>query len=207
MEISGSYMSGSMEGSFAVSTNQLSNVWTLARNASRRQMVTWSFQEGSPPSPSEGPRHRGKAMDCVIMSPASSHFLTDGMYTRFADWRFIHKARLGLVPLNGYKKWNDNIQKMCRKCGQREETLPHVINHCKSYSAAWQKRHNAILARIRKAVAFKGTVLSENQVIGSDGLRPDLVAVIDNIVYIIDVTVPFENQTHCLPTGKAEEDR
>ncbi|GFT18716.1 retrovirus-related Pol polyprotein from type-1 retrotransposable element R2 [Trichonephila clavipes] len=44
----GSYMSGSMEGRFAVSTNQLSNVWTLVRNASRRQLVTWSFQEGSP---------------------------------------------------------------------------------------------------------------------------------------------------------------
>ncbi|GFT18717.1 retrovirus-related Pol polyprotein from type-2 retrotransposable element R2DM [Trichonephila clavipes] len=87
-------------------------------------------------------------MDCVIMSPASSHFLADGMYTRFADWRIIHKARLGLVPLNG----------------------------------------------IKKAVAFKGTVLSENQVVGSDGLRPDLVAVIDNTVYIIDVTVPFENR-------------
>ncbi|GFV23115.1 retrovirus-related Pol polyprotein from type-1 retrotransposable element R2 [Trichonephila clavipes] len=51
-------------------------------------------------------------------------------------------------------------------------------------------------------VAFKGTVLSENQVVGSDGLRPDLVNVIDNTIYIIDVTVPFENRRSAFQQAK-----
>ncbi|GFU59177.1 retrovirus-related Pol polyprotein from type-1 retrotransposable element R2 [Trichonephila clavipes] len=96
----------------------------------------------------------------------------------------------------------------CRKCGQWDETLPHVLNHCKSYSAAWQLRHNAILARIKTAIAFQGTILSENQVVGPNRLRPDLVAQVDGkIRYIIDVTIPFENrrqafsQAHCANCG------
>ncbi|GFQ71782.1 retrovirus-related Pol polyprotein from type-1 retrotransposable element R2 [Trichonephila clavata] len=55
-------------------------------------------------------------------------------------------------------------------------------------------RHNAVLARVRTAVAFKGTILHENQVVGPDGLRPDLVALIDNKIFIIDATIPFENR-------------
>ncbi|GFR01202.1 retrovirus-related Pol polyprotein from type-1 retrotransposable element R2 [Trichonephila clavata] len=218
-----SYLSGSMEDEFAETSNQLSNTWTLARQASRRQEVTWSFCDGLPTLSfgdeflTAGKRRtvmrafhgkfqldqttdllkapsQGKVMDCVAMSPASSHFITEGKYTRFADWRFIHKARLNLTALNGSKHWLPADQKRCRKCGKWEETLPHVINHCPAYSAAWQMRHNSVLSRIQKAVAFKGTVLHSNQVVGSNGLRPDLVALIDNKIYIIDVTIPFENR-------------
>ncbi|GFV77836.1 uncharacterized protein TNCV_4674301 [Trichonephila clavipes] len=142
-------------------------------------------------------------MDCVAMAPASTHFLTDGKYTRFADWRFIHKARLNLVPLNANKRGPQPSLRACRKCGQWDETLPHVLNHCKSYSAAWQLRHNAVLARIRAAVAFKGTILSENQVVGPNRLPPDLVANVDNKIYIIDVTIPFENRRQAF--GQARE--
>ncbi|GFU50716.1 retrovirus-related Pol polyprotein from type-1 retrotransposable element R2 [Trichonephila clavipes] len=137
------------------------------------------------------------------MSPASTHFLTDGKYTRFTDWRFIHKARLNLVPLNAYRKGPQPSLRASRKCGEWDETLPHVLNHCKSYSAVWQLRHNAFLARIRAAVAFKGTILSENQVAGPNRLRPDLVANVDNKIYIIDVTIPFENRRGAF--GQARE--
>ncbi|GFX60037.1 retrovirus-related Pol polyprotein from type-2 retrotransposable element R2DM [Trichonephila clavipes] len=181
-----------MEGKFADTTNQLANTWTNARRASRRQGVTWSFSDGLPTiifgddrltaSKRRGIMRalhghfqlkettkllqypsQGKAMDCVAMSPSSSHFITDGMFTRFADWRFIHKARLNLDPLNDNKSWQPKELRACRKCGKWDKTLPHVLNHCTLYSAAWQLRQNAVLARIRSAVAFKGTVLSENQ--------------------------------------------
>ncbi|GFY41228.1 retrovirus-related Pol polyprotein from type-1 retrotransposable element R2 [Trichonephila inaurata madagascariensis] len=187
------YLSGSMEGRYAETTNQLSNTWTLARKASTRQLVSWTFTEGRPTNLLATPS-QGKVMDCVAMAPASSHFITNGKYTRFSDWKFIHKARLNLVPLNANKKGPLPTLRACRKCGQWDETLPHVINHCKSYSAAWQLRHNAVLARIGAAIAFKGTILSENQVVGHNRLRPDLVAQIDNNIYIIDVTIPFENR-------------
>ncbi|VVC45889.1 Hypothetical protein CINCED_3A012409 [Cinara cedri] len=32
---------------------------------------------------------------------ASTHFLMAGDFTNFADWRFIHRAYLNLVLLNG----------------------------------------------------------------------------------------------------------
>lgn len=31
-------------------------------------------------------------------------FFTYGSYTRFKDWQFIYRARLGLVKLNGYNR-------------------------------------------------------------------------------------------------------
>ncbi|GFV21196.1 retrovirus-related Pol polyprotein from type-2 retrotransposable element R2DM [Trichonephila clavipes] len=217
------FLSGSMVDEYSDTTNQCSNHSTLARKASSRQNVSWSFVDGSLSvtigadvlSPTKrrsvmrafhdnfqlvaiqnllAAPSQGKVMDCVAMSPASTHFFTDGKYTRFADWRFIHKARLNLVPLNAYRKGPQPSLRACRKCGEWDETFLHVLNHCKSYSAAWQLRHNAVLARIRAAVAFKGTILSENQVAGPNRLRPDLVANVDNKIYIIDVTIPFENR-------------
>ncbi|GFW78923.1 uncharacterized protein TNCV_3305221, partial [Trichonephila clavipes] len=212
-----------MEGRFAETTNQLANSWTNARSASRRQGVLWSFSDGLPtinfgddkltPMKRRGIMRslhghfqleentkmlqapsQGKAMDCVALSPASSHFITDGQFTRFADWRFVHKARLNLVPLTGNKPWLPKEQRACRRCGKWDETLPHVLNHCTSYSAAWQLRHNAILARIRTAVTYKGTVITENQAVSPAKLRPDLVAEINGNIYIVDKTVPFENR-------------
>ncbi|GFQ91951.1 retrovirus-related Pol polyprotein from type-1 retrotransposable element R2 [Trichonephila clavata] len=202
-----SFLSGCMDDEFSKTTNRLSNTWTNARKASARQKITWSFSQGKPTisigDETLSSAHRrkvmrtfhahfqtkaasalkalpsqGMAMDCVALSTASTHFLTEGKFTRFADWRFIHKARLNLVPLNANKTWKDPQEKLCRRCGRWDETLPHVINHCPMHSAAWQKRHNAILKCIQAAVSFKGKVLSVNQVVDR-GLRPDLVAEVE----------------------------
>ncbi|GFR10192.1 retrovirus-related Pol polyprotein from type-1 retrotransposable element R2 [Trichonephila clavata] len=217
-----SFLSGCMEDEFGKTTNRLSNTWTNARKASARQKVTWSFSQGKPTisigDETLSSAHRrkimrtfhahfqakaasalralpsqGKAMDCVALSPASTHFLTEGKFTRFADWRFVHKARLNLVPLNANKSWRDPQEKLCRRCGRWEETLPHVINHCPMHSAAWQKRHNTVLKRVQNAVAFKGKVISVNQAVDK-GLRPDLVAEVGGELFIIDITIPFENR-------------
>ncbi|GFR25051.1 retrovirus-related Pol polyprotein from type-2 retrotransposable element R2DM [Trichonephila clavata] len=218
-----SFLSGSMEGKFDVTINAIQNTWTLARSASRRQSVTWSFAENQPSVSINGMtvtgtyrkkllktlhkasrqshidkllsmRSQGKAMECVAAHPASSHFMSTGKFTRFADWRFVHPARLNLLPVNGAKQWTDATSKRCRRCGADNETLPHVVNHCKIHSAAWTKRHNAIQERIRKAVAFRGQVMSVNRSVGDTRLRPDIVATIDGKVYIIDITIPFENR-------------
>ncbi|GFQ73020.1 retrovirus-related Pol polyprotein from type-1 retrotransposable element R2 [Trichonephila clavata] len=218
----GSFLSGCMGAEFKRTTNRLANVWTNARKASVRQKITWSFAQSKPSlsigddvltsvhrrkvlrtfhdlfqtkaaSALKAQPSQGKAMDCVGLSPASTHFLTEGKFTRFADWRFIHKARLNLVPLNANKAWNDPQAKLCRRCGRWDETLPHVINHCPIHSAAWQKRHDAILNRIKAAVSFKGKILSVNKVVDK-GLRPDIVAEVGDELFVLDVTIPFENR-------------
>ncbi|GFR02243.1 retrovirus-related Pol polyprotein from type-2 retrotransposable element R2DM [Trichonephila clavata] len=218
-----SFLSGSMEGKFRETTNAVQNTWTLAIMAARRQNLTWTFSEDQPSISFDGTtitgsdrkkllkslhqaakvshiekllsmRSQGKAMECVAAHPASSHFISNGKFTRFADWRFVHSARLNLLPVNGAKQWVDPSAKRCRRCGAPNETLPHVVNHCKVHSAAWQKRHNAIQERIRKVIAFSGQVISVNRAVGETRLRPDIVASIEGKVFIIDITIPFENR-------------
>ncbi|GFY43606.1 uncharacterized protein TNIN_174661 [Trichonephila inaurata madagascariensis] len=127
------------------------------------------------------------------MAPASSHFITAGKYTRFDGWCFIHNSGLNMVPFKANKRGILPAARACRKCGKWDETLPHVIYHCPSLFAAWQTRHNVVFARIRAAVTFKCTILSEKQNVGPNGLRQDLVTHINNKIYITDVTIPFEN--------------
>ncbi|GFQ75972.1 retrovirus-related Pol polyprotein from type-1 retrotransposable element R2 [Trichonephila clavata] len=217
-----SFLSGAME-EVEDTSNAVQNTWTLARVASRRQNITWTFTEDLPSLSFDGNimtgtnrkkvlktlhrvhredhierllslKSQGKAMECVSAHPASNHFLATGRFTRFADWRFIHPARLNLLPVNGAKQWTEGSAKRCRRCGAPNETLPHVLNHCRVSSAAWTRRHNAVLQRIKKAVAHRGQILSENKTVGKTGLRPDLVAKVDDQLCIIDVTIPFDNR-------------
>ncbi|GFQ89979.1 retrovirus-related Pol polyprotein from type-1 retrotransposable element R2, partial [Trichonephila clavata] len=120
-----SFLSGAME-EVEDTSNAVQNTWTLARVASRRQNITWTFTEDLPSLSFDGNtitgtnrkkilktlhrvhredhierllslKSQGKAMECVSAHPASNHFLGTGRFTRFADWRFIHPARLNLL--------------------------------------------------------------------------------------------------------------
>ncbi|XP_077484478.1 LOW QUALITY PROTEIN: uncharacterized protein T26G10.4-like [Amblyomma americanum] len=124
------YISGETEGDFRARATQLKSVWAEARKASRRLEVTWEMQEYGPhitcADVTLAPKHRtkvvmklrsidtaarnhslqqkpnqGKVMECVAADPSSSHFMRSGLFTRFCDWRFVHRARLNLLPLNG----------------------------------------------------------------------------------------------------------
>ncbi|XP_067390548.1 uncharacterized protein T26G10.4-like [Emydura macquarii macquarii] len=94
---------------------------------------------------------QGKVFEVTSKWDASNHFLVGGGYTRFADWWFIHRARLNCFPLNGavcHGKWD----KHCRRCGYVNKTLPHVLCGCKPHSRAWQLRHNTIQDHLVKAI-------------------------------------------------------
>nr|XP_048715528.1 uncharacterized protein LOC125640695 [Caretta caretta] len=43
---------------------------------------------------------QGKAFEVMCKCDVSNHFLPEGSFTQFADWRFIHRAQLNCVPLN-----------------------------------------------------------------------------------------------------------
>ncbi|GBN32992.1 Retrovirus-related Pol polyprotein from type-1 retrotransposable element R2 [Araneus ventricosus] len=148
--------------------NAHSSIWTITRLASFRQGISWQFDEGVPRikfddltlRSSDRRRilhslrlklqvrrskaliempNQGKVMECVAQSTASSHFLTDGKFTRFCDFKFIIPARLNLLPLKGAQTWRPASEKLCNKCNKGElETLPHVLNHCPSRSRGWQ---------------------------------------------------------------------
>ncbi|XP_075723824.1 uncharacterized protein LOC142765905 [Rhipicephalus microplus] len=121
--------------------------------------------------------NQGKVLAGVAADRASSHFMRTGAFTTFADWRFVHRARLKLLPLNGARIWGalDRDQRG-RVCGAFD-----------------QARHNAIVYHVRTAASRELTVAFENQAVGDTGLRPDLILVRGEEAIIIDVTCPFEN--------------
>ncbi|KAL1442455.1 hypothetical protein MTO96_046411 [Rhipicephalus appendiculatus] len=217
------YLSGDTEGDFRQTATQLQSVWTEARKASRRLSVAWElYDQGAritcgEATVSAGNRNKlikilrailnqgrdrslqdkpsqGKAMACVAADLANSHFMRSGRYTRFREWRFIHRARLNLLPLNGTRSWVPAADKRCRRCGYGEETLPHVLCHCMRQSRAMTERHNAIVARLKKAALGRYTVIGENQQVGVPGLRPDLVLARGEEALVLDVCCPFENR-------------
>ncbi|KAL1475336.1 hypothetical protein MTO96_037352 [Rhipicephalus appendiculatus] len=116
--------------------------------------------------------NQGKAMECVAADPSSSHFMRSGKFTRFCDWRFIHRARLNLLPVNGANPWTTIANKCCRVCGYAMETLPHVLGHCMRHSVAYTSRKNKIVDRVKQAASKKFTVTHEKRPVGDINLRP-----------------------------------
>nr|XP_045619587.1 uncharacterized protein LOC123771180 [Procambarus clarkii] len=151
-------------------------------------------------------RDLGKVMSVVSQEKASSHFMRDGEYTTFADWCFIHRARLNLLPLNGANP-RPNANKPCLRCAWQNETLPHIMCHCITYSDAYRRRHNALVdsqdnclrtpleSNIRKSVCPKSSVL-----------KPDLVIEKNNKLLIIDVTCSFESMGDAFADARTEKE-
>ncbi|KAL6418153.1 hypothetical protein ACFW04_012305 [Cataglyphis niger] len=153
---------------------------------------------------------QGKVFEVSSRAGVSNHYVRGGSFTRFADWRFIHRARLDVLPLNGARRWGEGDRR-CRRCGAAAETLPHVIGHCGIHSAAIQLRHDAVLHRLWKACRMPGEKRVNRRVEGIDGelgeLRPDLVIRNERTkcVVICDVTIPFENRWEAFDEARARK--
>jgi len=149
---------------------------------------------------------QGRAMKLVSKSKSSSHFIRSGTFTRFVDWRFIHRARLNLLHVNG-RPWNPVGAKGCKRCNHEFESLTHVLNHCPQGKPAMMKRHDDIVRRIKTAMGNSKTgcsLLFQDQTIPGDTSRerPDLVFQKGNEIYIIDVTIPFESGEDALKEAR-----
>ena len=144
-------------------------------------------------------KDQGKVYALATADRTSNHFLRNGSFTRFADWRFVHRARLDVLPLNGIRRWGFQQDMRCRRCGHASETLPHDLNRCKPHMVLITKRHNATVERIVKAAKLSGEVTLNKSVpsAGADStlLKPDIAIRGEQTktIMIIDVPVPFEN--------------
>ncbi|XP_023219815.1 uncharacterized protein LOC111621797 [Centruroides sculpturatus] len=151
---------------------------------------------------------QGKAFCITATNSVSNHFLRDGNFTRFADWRFVHRARLSVVPLRGLRRF-DNASQTCRRCQKHRETLAHVVNHCPPNLSMITKRHNAILDRLYNALNRKNLTVYCNQQIPDypDTCRPDHVIINNNpkTATIIDIATPFENGEDAFERARAEK--
>ncbi|KAJ8865481.1 hypothetical protein PR048_033774 [Dryococelus australis] len=153
---------------------------------------------------------QGKVLDASCRDPVSSHYMPTCKYTRFAEWCFVHRARLNVVPLNGAQRGRGQNDRRCRRCGYQTETLAHILNHCRVHSAAWQRRHNAVVERLQRAAQLDpGTQLRVNQQVPhtTSLLRPDLVLLNETrrTALLVDVTVPFDNRYVALEWARREK--
>ena len=121
----------------------------------------------------------------------------NGLNIRFRDWRFIHRARLNCLPVNSVKSRWSNSSPKCRRCDS-DETLPHVLCHCRPNMPSILRRHNSIVDRIVNAVQ-RGSITTDQQVRAANSrLRPDIIVEEDKKVLIIDVCCPFDNNAEAL---------
>ncbi|KAK3925266.1 Retrovirus-related Pol polyprotein from type-2 retrotransposable element R2DM [Frankliniella fusca] len=95
---------------------------------------------------------QGKVHEVAARDPASNHYLAAGRYTRFCDWRFVHRARLGVLPLRACIRVQGAI-KVCRVCNAHPETTAHVLCHCAHHSRAWNNRHRSVLKHTIEAMS------------------------------------------------------
>lgn len=219
------YLEGTMDNDYKHTTNKHLCIWTLARKASRRLGVKWSFSAENYPiitynSQSYSVQDRNKLMkifrsaakehasaslqtstafgrfaECVAADPASSHFVFSGDYVSFSDWRFVHRARLGQLPLRGCRPWVVEAElRTCRNCtDDRIESTPHVLHHCMRHSRAFTHRHNSIVKRILKTAERDWSVYSMDFPVGQTSLRPDLILTRGQTALVLDITIIGEN--------------
>ena len=149
---------------------------------------------------------QGKVFSVTSLRSESNHMIKSGLYTRFADWRFLHRARLDTMPLNGTRRFG-TASKRCRRCNHILETLPHVLSHCKYVSRPRALRHHAIAHRLAKGTpAITGITSEDRKIPGTSGqLRPDLVVTnaATRSITIIDVAVVFENEYEAFQQARA----
>jgi len=74
------------------------------------------------------------------------------------------------------------------------------------YTALYLARHNAVVARLRTAAGKKFEIIAENRAIGAGRLRPDLVLkrLSDGKIFIIDVSIPFDNRLTAFKAARDE---
>ena len=147
---------------------------------------------------------QGRAFHSLSMHPDSTFFTYTGAFLTFPQYRFVHKARLDLLPVRTVQaRCRKTIPStLCRVCGRFQETLAHVLNHCHPSMGLIRDRHNAILDRIIRAVPDSlGAKYKEQPLPGTSGNnRPDLTVIApdDSYAIIVDVSCPFEGSPTAL---------
>jgi hypothetical protein len=150
----------------------------------------------------------GKVFLASSADPASNHFIHDGRHTRFCDWRFVHRARNGVLPLNGCLRGLPDRAKQCRRCNYELESIAHVLCHCLPHQRAWNNRHRSVLLHLVDNMEDTSNLTIEKTVRGTNSrLMPDLV-ILDRQrmkATIIDVACPFDNKRDALDAKRLEK--
>ena len=200
-----------------------SNLWTLARAAARRKNVRIDVSGDQsilviaddvsvrPLKAVRGLRkavrqrhthsfisapHQGKVAATLNLDSSSkdmAKLLSCHTPLSSQEWKFLHQARLDLLPLVGYS-WCTIEDKSCRHCHREAETGFHVLNHCRMNLTLATKRHDAILSLLEKLLIRQGLNPTVNKCVPGQRLRPDIELLVSGSRVLIDVNVPYDNE-------------
>lgn len=133
-----------------------------------------------------------------------SHYQTTGLGLSFAAWRFVHQARLDVLPVNvaASRSFPGRRVTACRVCRVEAETVCHVMAHCRPMLSAIAMRHHTVLGRLVAALSPAASAsLSLGCVVpalSGQTLKPDLVLDDGSEAVLVDVTCPFEGSADAL---------
>nr|CAH0111157.1 unnamed protein product [Daphnia galeata] len=108
------------------------------------------------------------------------------------DWKYLHRARLDLLPLRGYT-WSSFDNKSCRHCGESSENGFHVLNNCKVNLTLATQRHDAVLELLFKLLTRKGYAATINRELPESRLRPDVELQVSGSRLMIDVAISYDH--------------
>ena len=153
---------------------------------------------------------QGRSFHLISRHPSSNHWIQNGAFVSFAEYRFAVRGRLNLLPTRTVVKRAGRplIDTTCPKCKSHPQTLGHVLNACTPNAGLMRERHNAILKRLSKAIPdAEGDKFLEQKVKNVPGdLRPDIVLWHpDGKVTIADVTIPYEGDINSFEKARNEK--
>ena len=151
----------------------------------------------------EGLPDQGKTVSCQGRYGCSNDFLRTSTVLTAVESSWLLKARLNLLPLRSIRRrFTNRVEPsvVCCKCGQYNETLPHVLNHCPRVMESITNRHNSVLgvlldfsSRHLFSRLDVDRVCREHATLTNQIQRPDLIVEDDKTVLVIDVARPFGN--------------
>jgi hypothetical protein len=136
--------------------------------------------------------HQGAVANALLLDNYNDTAASISVRSRmtFEDWRYVFRARLGLLPLRGLPGSTIDV-KGCRRCDVCSlETTAHVLNSCPSNRGLFIKRHDAVLGALVSVLQRSGHRPTVNRQT-DDNLRPDIFIEADPPI-IIEVSVPFD---------------
>ena len=145
-------------------------------------------------------QHRnGKCVEAMMSTTVRRHpWLTTHGQMRDRVKLTILKGLSGTLPhrVNQSRGLVDRNEKLCRRCGKTAETDIHLLAECNFTKGLRSKRHDRVVDTLGGLIRDKNhgweTQVERSWRVGQRVFRPDLTVKNGNDIYLVEVTVPFE---------------
>ena len=224
-DVISAFLSGSSEGGMyrlRFAPRSLTNLWTLARDASRRlgaridvsgDIITSIVADDVSVLPLKAVRglrtvvrqrhtrifleasHQGKVATGLDFDKSSSKDVAKTLSCR-TELGHADWKLLHRARLDILPlrgySWYGDGDKSCRRCGQEEEVGHHVLNHCREGLVLATRRHDDVLGLFHRLLTRKGLEATVNRAVPGQRLRPDVELLHAGARLMVDVAVSYD---------------